>query len=152
RPGWVSAALLLYVGFALASAPASVLAWVLTAVTGRATTMEGPQGSLWRGKAAALSTIDSSGAVLRYEGLSWRWTGARPALEIRISDRTFHATCLAVMSSWPLRLEALEARLPASALGTYIPALARYGLSGEVFLASKEIVFETGGFKGTALI
>jgi len=130
-------ALLLYTASLVFSAPASVLAWVVAAATDGVATLEGTQGSLWRGQATSLVILDRLGGVHRYEKLNWQWlavpmVAGEPALRIEIDDPKLRGAGRITLRMNGLRVDDATIRMPASSLAAYWPALSRAAMSGEI--------------------
>lgn len=150
----VAVALLLYGVFLVAYAPASVLAWGLTHWTKGVITLDGAQGSVWRGHAAALVIADPAGRAYRFEGLRWEWihelsSAGEPAFRVHVDGRTLQGAGRIAFRARGLRVGDAAFRVPASALATYLPQLSYAGLSGELSLATDEFTFGDNDFGGT---
>jgi len=143
-------ALVFYVAFLVATAPATVLAWALAAI-GTAV-LESPEGSIWRGHASAVVIADASGSVRRYQRLSWKWSGLSPGLQLQIEAPGLRGAGRVSFTVDGIRLEDIAVRMPASAVVEYIPALSRVGLSGEFSFASKRLIWDGTNLKGVATI
>jgi general secretion pathway protein N len=144
-------ALVLYTAFLAASAPASLFALGVSIATQGMAHIEGAHGSFWHGRGTVVVAVERSGEVHRYEEISWKWVGLHPALELRIEDRRLRSAARIVFLPDSVRTEGLEARLPASTLTDYIPALSHLALSGELYLAG-DLVFDKAERRGTAML
>lgn len=150
-------ALVLYVSFLVAAAPASVLAWALAQSTNGAVGLERVEGSLWSGRAAALVIVDGSGTTMRLERLRWdsllaRLAASELALRIDIDDAKLQCSTVIALRSNTVRASEATIRFPASTLGTYLPHISGAGLSGNLTLRSRELVLGNTGFRGAATI
>jgi len=150
-------ALLLYGVFLVVQAPAAVLQWGLSHWTNGAIRIEGAQGSLWRGHAAALMVADPAGRTYRFEGLRWEWvrdlgSAGEPAFRVHLDGRPLQGTGRVAFRARGIRVGDASLKLPASALASYVPQLSSAGLSGELSLASDEFTFGDNDFGGTASV
>jgi hypothetical protein len=159
RGWWRTAALALvaYAVFLVATAPASVLAWVLATATKGTVVLERPYGGLWRGDAAALVIVDRSGSAHRYEQLRWDWLGARLlageiALRLQLEDPKLHGSGSVALRADGVRVSDADFRLRASSLAAYRPLLSPAGLSGEFSLQTEGFTRTKDRLAGTALI
>jgi general secretion pathway protein N len=153
----VAVALLLYGIFLAACAPASVLAWALTYWTNGVISLEGAQGSVWRGHAAALVIAGPAGRALRFEGLRWEWvrdlrSASEPAFRVHLDGRPLQGLGRVAFRTRGIRVGDAAFRAPASALAAYVPQLSTVGLSGELSLVSDEFTFGDNDFGGAARV
>jgi len=153
----VAVALLLYGIFLVACAPASVLASALTYWTKGVISLEGAQGSVWRGHAAALVIAGPAGRALRFEGLRWEWvrelgSASEPAFRLNLDGRPLQGLARVAFGTRGIRVGDAAFTAPASALAAYVPQLSTAGLSGELSLASDEFTFGDNDFGGAASV
>ena len=157
RWGWIVASAALYVAFLVASAPASVLAWALAAMTNGVVTVAGVQGSVWHGHALALIVSIRPSSVHRFEQLRWNWLGTRLvagelAYRIKIEDRALHGATTIALSSEGVRADDATFRLPAASASVYLPQLAAASFSGDVSLQSEQFLFSQNAYRGVATV
>ena len=150
-------ALLLYFASLVLSAPASFLAWALAAATNGVATLEGTQGSVWRGQATSLVILDRLGGTHRYKKLNWEWLGVplvagEPALRIEVDDPKLRGAGRITPRMNGLRIGHATMRLPASSLAAYWPALSRAALSGQISVQTEGFILARELLAGTARI
>ena len=158
--GWwrvATLALVLYVGFLVASAPASLLSWALSLATNGVLVLERPQGGAWQGNADALAVTDRSRRVHRYERLRWDFLGSRLfrgeiAARVQIEDPNLRGAGKVALTLHRVRLSEAAFESPAASLIGYFPALALGKLSGTLSLNTAEFVLGRDDVAGEATI
>ena len=159
-PRWrtVVFALLLYVAFLLATAPAALLSWGLSIASGGIAALERPEGSIWRGEAAALQIDEPSAGSRRYERIRWEWIATRlmsgeVAIAARIEDPSLRGSTELSIGAGRIRLRNANFEMPVSALGWYQPRISTAGLSGMLRLDSPDFAVRKGGtLEGAATV
>ena len=149
-------ALVLYVSFLIAAAPASVLGWALAYSTDGAVKLERAEGSVWSGRAAAL-LVERPGRLLRYEGLAWEWDAASLAanefaMQLRVEDPHLRGIGRVAPRFDGVHVSNALFKLPASSLAAYLPVLGARRLSGEVTFQSTGFTFSKDRFVGVATV
>ena len=150
-------AFVLYAALLVVSAPASLLAWALTAGTKGVAILENARGGLWRGEANALVIVDPSGKPHRYERVRWEWLGSRLvsgelALRFQVTDIHLRAAGRLALGPDGPQLGHVALRMPASSLSPYIPRLSLAVLSGEIVIQAEEFVIGKDQLHGVATV
>jgi hypothetical protein len=150
-------AAMLYCILIVATAPASVLAWILTRTSGSALAIEQPQGGLWVGSASAVTYTDATRRLHRHERVSWNFTLSQLwqdelCATIHVEDRSLRGTARVAVGPQGLRIDKIDFASPASVFAEYLPAAIVGPLSGDLSLRSEDIRLHHGAVFGEATV
>ncbi|PZO06669.1 MAG: hypothetical protein DCF27_12315 [Lysobacteraceae bacterium] len=149
---WLAGGSGLYAMALAAFAPASLLDAMLADASNGRFRLASAEGTMWSGQ--AITELRDAAALTRWAApVAWR---LRPAallagrLEYRLSTRP-PASLSGVSLSWSrVELTGVDIRLPAAALASGVPALAPWGMGGELQLVADRLDFGPAHAGGSA--
>lgn len=152
--GYVIAAAVLFLALLLATAPASLAAWLVERNFGPTVTLEQAEGGLWAGKAKALHVM-LSGSPVVIPDLIWRvrWESlfkGEIALEIAYGAGGKSSAGTVILGWNQAGIENVDAVLPSKLLPEMLPIMRNAFSGGELTLRSKKLARKENEFSGEA--
>lgn len=146
---------LAYAASLLISAPASVFAWGLASATHNTATLERPQGSLWRGQAAALILRLPGTTPQRFDGIAWNaipmsLLKGRLGVQLTANGAALQGTGLFFVRLQSMRFAELTVTTPASTLAALFPMAGLIGAGGRVSVRSHALTLAGDAVLGRA--
>lgn len=151
-------AVLVYLIFLLAWAPASLLAWALPRFTQQAVSLEQAEGSVWRGQAAGIRVQSAAVPNLQLGRVSWRLRpldlfSGRLGYQLQLTGAGIDAQGVLHVGAKGAELPELRAELPAQMLDRFSPDLAVWQPGGRlVFETSHLAINRTAQIDGQATL
>jgi general secretion pathway protein N len=148
---------LVYLALLLAWAPASLLGWALPRVADQAVSLDGPQGTVWRGEAAGVRVRAANGPEHSLGHLKWRLKpldlfAGRLGYRLQLAGAGIQAGGVLRVGAKGSALSDVRADLPASLLGQVSPDLALWQPGGRLALEAPGLVFTQAGVEGKATL
>lgn len=119
---------MLYLGFLLALAPASLAAWAAAHFSHQRMRLQGVSGSLWHGSANIINVSGPGGQAYQLTSLTWK-IGFSQLLhgqllaEIKVGQDATASQAVIAVSRHQLQLKQFHSPLPAFALKAMVPQL-----------------------------
>lgn len=151
-------AVLVYLMFLLAWAPASLLAWALPRFTQQAVTLEQAEGNVWRGQAAGIRVQSAAAPNLQLGRVSWQLRpldlfSGRLGYQLQLTGAGMDAQGVLRAGAKGGELLDIQAELPAQMLGQFSPDLAVWKPGGRlVFETSHLAINRTAQIDGRATL
>lgn len=146
-------AILAYLVFLLAWAPASLLAWALPRASEQVAWLDQVDGTVWRGSAAALRLQPATGAGQSLGQLNWRWQPldllrGRLGYRLSLGGAGIDAAGNVQVGPRGVALRALRGEAPADWLSRLSPDLAMWQPQGRLLFESEFLAFEKSAITG----
>lgn len=146
-------ALLVYLAFLLAWAPASLLAWALPRASQQMAWLDRAHGTLWRGGAETLGLRPASGPVVSLGRVNWRLQPlellrGRLGYHLTLEGDGIQAAATVQAARSRVALQALHAEAAADWLGRLTPEVGMWQPQGRLLLEARTLTFEKASVSG----
>mgnify|MGYP000309462108 CR=1 FL=1 len=150
-------AVLVYLIFLLAWAPASLLAWALPRFTQQAVSLEQAEGSVWRGQAAVLRVQLAAGPGLQLGRVNWQLRPldlfrGRLGYRLELAGAGIDAQGVLRTGGQGGEIQDIRAELPAGMLGQISPDLGLWQPGGRLVFEASQLAFRREGVEGQATL
>ena len=145
----------LYVACLIATAPASMMEWMLPRLTHNRVLLVQPEGGLWRGKARKLLVKTADGGLRSMGSVNWEilflpLLKLELAAKIEMSDGQNNSIGIIAAGFGKLHLRQMKATLPVSLLSEFMPTWQTWKPNGALKLSTNEFTFSQQGVRGAA--
>ncbi len=150
-------AALVYLALLLAWAPASLLAWALPHFTRQAVSLDQPEGSVWRGRAAGIRVQAAASPELQLGRVSWQLRpldlfAGRLGYRLQLTGAGINAQGVLRAGASSGELLETQVELPAKWLEQLSPDLGLWQPGGRLVLKTDRFFFGWTGAEGEATL
>lgn len=145
----------LYVASLIATAPASMMAWMLPRLTHGRIFLVQPEGGLWHGQARDMMVKMADGGLMSMGSVNWEilflpLLKLELAAKLELSDGQNNSSGIIAAGFSKLRLREMRATLPASLLAEFMPAWQTWRPNGALKFSTDEFTLSQQGVSGAA--
>lgn len=152
---YMLAGVCLYVASLIATAPASVMEWMLRRLTNDRVVLIQPEGGLWHGKARNLLVKTAGGGIRSMGSVNWEifplfLLKLELAARVEVVDGQNNSSGILAAGIGKLRLRQMRASLPVSVLSEFMPTWQAWKPNGNLELRTDELTLSQQGIRGEA--
>lgn len=145
----------LYVASLIATAPASMMEWLLARLTHNRIALVQPEGGFWHGKARNLMVKTSDGGLRSVGSVSWEilllpLLKLELAAKVEMAEGQNNSSGIIAAGFGKLRLRQMRATMPISLLTEFMPAWQTWKPNGALNLRTDEFAISQQGVRGAA--
>lgn len=155
RLRYVLAAIGLYVASLIATAPASMMEWMLPRLTNNRILLAQPEGGLWHGKARNLMVKMADGGLKSMGSVNWEilflpLLRMELTAKVEVVDGQNNSIGFIAAGFGKLRLRQMKATLPLSLLAEFMPTWQTWRPNGALKLNTADFTLSQQGVRGVA--
>ncbi|GAO34652.1 general secretory pathway protein N [Sulfuricella sp. T08] len=145
----------LYVVSLIATAPASMMDWMLLRLTNNRIILVQPEGGLWYGKARNLMLKTADGGLRSMGSVNWEilllpLLKLELAARLEVADGQSNSSGIIAAGFGKLHLRQMRATLPVSLLSEFMPTWQTWKPNGALKISTDEFTLSQQGVRGTA--